>query len=229
MSRLAVIDVWHSKLRFAKKKKKKDWLSVLFFSNPKRTAHFPEMCLSRTITWTILASCLCFWHLRAWGDTRQKSQHCECYAVQRWSINWRLTDLMSCSRPRTLQWVIFLMALNTLIGVNALFPAALRALSNPAECFIKGWTLVTRETWVWGEKLFPGAVKSRELRNATHRWCRVQNRTKVTLMESVLSPRCIFVPLTKQGNATLNDKHHPDKLIQLITFERGLGQLFEKT
>ena len=47
-------------------------------------------------------------------------------------------------------------------------------------------------------------------------------------MESVLSPRCIFVPITKQGKATPNDKHHPDELIQLITFERGLGQLFEK-
>ena len=46
-------------------------------------------------------------------------------------------------------------------------------------------------------------------------------------MESLLSPRCIlFVPLIKQGKATLNDKHHPDKLIQLITYERGLGPSF---
>lgn len=57
----------------------------------------------------------------------------------------RLDELLSTTYTPV---SIFLMALNTLIGVNALFPAALRALFNPAECFIKGWTLVTRETWV---------------------------------------------------------------------------------
>ena len=57
----------------------------------------------------------------------------------------RLDELRSTSYTPV---SIFLMALNTLIGVNALFPAALRALANPAECFIKSWTLVRGESWV---------------------------------------------------------------------------------
>ena len=54
----------------------------------------------------------------------------------------RLDELLSTSYTPV---SIFLMALNTLIGVIALFPAALSTLCNPAECCMKGWFLVREE------------------------------------------------------------------------------------
>ena len=138
----------------------------------------------------------------------------------------RLDELLSTSYTPV---SYFFDAVEYIDWCECLVSCRIESLVQASGVFYQGLDFGLRGNLGVRRKIISWSVKSRELRNATHRWRRVRNRTKATLMESVLSPRCIFVPLTKQGKATLNDKHHPDKLIQLITFERGLGQLFEKT